>query len=664
MEKLAAIAVLVLASLPVFAEAGTIAGEEVEVTWSIMHPTAIDVGYMKRVVAKAAEYGGVDSFEICGLEQKGINALSTFDRYPHAAANVDRAFVEKTRRDLGAACAAAHAAGKKVYFWRRENLVPKGLFEDVPELLDEDGELDILGQPYARYIRSKIGDAFDACPGLDGLVLTLTESEYSVLHNSNQSRYPAVAVVEHVIGLFIEELGRRGRRFILRSFGNGDDYAKIMAGAAAAAERTGVRFEIETKVTEADFVPWLPMNRYLRRSPPLSLGAECDALGEFLGRGLVPAAHVAKIGEYVAFAKKAGASRYAIRIDRQGVPIFDTAHEVNLLAYMRFIRDESATEDAILSEYAGSRFGESAAEMTPVLKRELDAVRDMCCIASNLMFHTAPSACNFKMAKAGGIFSLFREGASLSDMAQIWSIHDWMHAPLHCEVLAEKDRAVAAAEANLVAVEGLAAKMPRDEYVRQRRSFANAVLLARAVRGFTRCAVAYFEDMADRADSPSRLCLAVADARAEIAHLAENAPAELRLDGVAAYCGELLDEYRVERAMRRRLESRPGVSDFVIPGGIFDDGRVGRMMHAAYSERKGDCLVRNVGNARYPNGMITVRLKASRSARIDVELAPGGAREAAVESKWSDGVWTVSISKRGSGYPRVLFVAAVEPCSP
>ena len=35
-----------------------------EITWSLMHPTPLDVDYMKLVVKKAAEYR-VDSFEIC-----------------------------------------------------------------------------------------------------------------------------------------------------------------------------------------------------------------------------------------------------------------------------------------------------------------------------------------------------------------------------------------------------------------------------------------------------------------------------------------------------------------------------------------------------------------------------------------------------------------------
>jgi len=629
-----------------------------EVTWSVMHPVVIDARYMKRVVEKAEEYGGVDSFEICGLEQKGINALSTFERYPHVAVNVDRAVVEKTRRELGAACEIAHKSGKKVYFWHRENLVPKGLFEDVPELLDENGEFDLLGKPYAEYLRGKICDAFDACRELDGLVLTLTESEYSVLHNSDQIRYPAVKVVENLVGIFNEELGRRGKRFILRSFGVGEDYSKIIAGATAAARHGCTCFEIETKVTEADFVPWLPVNKYLKHTPPLSLGAECDALGEYLGSGALPAAQVARIGEYVDAARREGVSRYAIRIDRGGTSIFDTAHEVNLYAYMGFIRDPGATEEGILSGYARKRFGAAAEEMIPVMKSELDIVRGTCYIASNLMFHTPPTATNFRVAKAGGIFALFREGESLSNMSQIWSVFDWMSAPSRVDIIKEKDRAVEMAEAGLAKVEKLASLMPPEEAARQRCAFSNAVVFTRAMRSFTRCAVAYFEDMEDKVDTPTRLEAAIAAARSEMAALSVKTPGKLHLDGIAAYCSELWEEYRVERAMRRRFEARKDVFDFVIPGGIFDDGRISRMMHAAYSGRKGDALVRHVGNARYPNGGITVRLKAPQSAEIEIDFERDGAVAADVSKSWSDGVWTVSIGKAGSAFPAVKSISA------
>ena len=52
-----------------------------------MHPSSIDVGYMERVASKALEYGGVDSFEVCGPCHRpdgGINGLSMLDPYPTA----------------------------------------------------------------------------------------------------------------------------------------------------------------------------------------------------------------------------------------------------------------------------------------------------------------------------------------------------------------------------------------------------------------------------------------------------------------------------------------------------------------------------------------------------------------------------------------------------
>ena len=119
-----------------------------------------------------------------------------------------------------------------------------------------------------------------------------------------------------------------------------------------------------------------------------------------------------------------------------------------------------------------------------------------------------------------------------------------------------------------------------------------------------------------------------------------------------------MEEYSVERAMRRRIESRAEGVDFVIPGGIFDDVKVRRVMHAAYRERRGCRIVRHVGNARYPNGTIAVRLKAPQSARIEVALDPDGAQCADITKSWSNGVWSVTVGKKGVEHPAVLFISA------
>ena len=56
-----------------------------------------------RVVDKAAEYGGVDSFEICGecnQPHGGLNGLLAYEPYPKTTAAVDLRAVETYRRKL------------------------------------------------------------------------------------------------------------------------------------------------------------------------------------------------------------------------------------------------------------------------------------------------------------------------------------------------------------------------------------------------------------------------------------------------------------------------------------------------------------------------------------------------------------------------------------
>lgn len=668
-----------LAAISIFT--ASLAAERPEISWSIMHPTAIDTNYMARVVTKAVEYGGVDSFEVCGdchRGYSGINGLSFLERYPHAAAKVDRAAIERNRQDMNAICRMAHSIGKPLYYWHREIFIPDGLLDDLPELLDENGEFDLLGKAYKDWLRYKLDETFRICPELDGIVLTLTEADYSVIHNSNPTRYPPQKVVEELVGLFAEEHERRGKRFILRSFGsNSQDYIDIIGGATAAAKRHG--FEVETKITEADFVPWLPKNPFLKKNPPLTLGAECDALGEYLSAGYLPAAQVARIREYVDSARGEDVDRYAIRIDRVGNSIFDFAHEVNLYAYMRFITDPSATVDGVIAEYAGRHFGSAADAMASLMKDELEMVRNIHYVASNLVFHSFPLKADFKFVKAGGIFSLYRENASLDATRDIWSILSEMKAPSHAQILAEKAKGVKMATAALAKLESLNGAMPKDEYARQHRAFANAVKAAKALEVYTKCCVAYFSDMMAKKNMPDRLIAESLAAERLIESLMSN-PAALPRDsgyfnvvgddldhvymtGLRFFCRELLREYRIERAMRARLESRADVVDFVIPGGIYDDNRTIRTMHGAYAKTLPDRVVRYAGNQVFPNGTITVKFADVPGAKVEVKLDPDGAQSYSMVESVKDGTRTVTIGKKGRGYPGILSIALVNPPS-
>ncbi len=649
-----------------------------EISWSVMHPSAIDVGYMRRVAAKALEYGGVDSFEVCGpchLPSGGINGLSMLDPFPAARTKVDAAAVAKAREDLNAIVEIAHRIGKPLYYWHREIFIQSGIIDDIPEMLDEDGEFDLLGKPYQDYLRFKIGEAFKFVPDLDGIVLTLTEADYSVIHNSNPGRYPPSKVVESLTRIFAEEHSKRCKRFILRSFGSiAKDYEDIIAGAAAAA--ADHVFEIETKVTQADFVPWLPKNPFLKRTPPLSLGAECDCLGEYLGAGYLPAAQVARIREYVADARESGASRFAIRIDRIGNSIFDSAHEVNLHAYMRFIRDPKATADEVLAEYATAHYGAAARQMSELETHELDMVRNLNYIDSNLIFHAFPLSPDLKYVKAGGIFGVFHEGTDLSMSRGSWSMLHWRNAPAHERILAEKAKSLEMAEHGLATVKSFKSELPPYEYARLSRAWENATKVAKALQAFVKCIVAYFDEMEAGRDIPEKLEAASAEAVALIESMMRDPWGVFMYDrfhpsteegcldhayfnGLRFYCRELLVEYLAERAVRRKLQDRDDIVDFVIPGGIYDDGRVLRPMHGAHSEIVDGTPVRWVGNTVFPNGTIEVHLRDEPGTRLKIALAPSGSQEYVYTETIENGFRKVVIAKKGAAYPGVMYVALV-----
>lgn len=87
-----------------------------ETTWSVMHPTELDPVYMARVAAKAVEYGGVDSFEVCGTCHSGMggmDGLLLMEPYPTAARRRDVSAVQKNRAALKGCVAEAHKVGKK-----------------------------------------------------------------------------------------------------------------------------------------------------------------------------------------------------------------------------------------------------------------------------------------------------------------------------------------------------------------------------------------------------------------------------------------------------------------------------------------------------------------------------------------------------------------------
>lgn len=608
----------------------------------------------------------------------------------------------------------AHESGRPLYYWHREVMVPREVVDSVDGLLDEDGEFNHFGSTYRALLISKIREFFDCVPGMDGLVLTVTESDYSVIHNSRPDRYPPPLVIKHIIAVFAEELNRLGKRFILRSFGSiAQDYEDIMEGARRV---DGVyHFEIETKITPYDFSPFMPMNPFLKRTGQFALSAEYDSIGEFLGAGYLPAADPARVIECVRYATSAHVDRHVIRIDRIGHATFNSAQAVNLLAFDRAIKDERATADNIWREWAAAHWPACPDEMVAVMQRGIEVVKQTHFIQGNVIFHAFPIDPTMKWIKACGILSLFKPGFDLSKHTGMWGILAQGHAPTRTLIMLEKDEAVRIADESLARLRTLKARLPQYEFIVAEKAWFNAAWATRLIRAFCECVCAYFDDMdAAHAEHPlltaamtrskpifesilgRELSLSTAaettQARLKKCHeYGDQAPQECSLQ--AAYTKPLWQiiqalpvEYRGEFSKRAEWRALPGIVDAIVCGGVYDDWRVRRYMHASHAPIIDGGPVRLAGNRVFPNGFIECELTAPDSGTFnlvirglpekshDFMLSLDGAK--AVECLLKNGIYKMPIhaktrlnakapvrvllQKRGAKYPQIQSIAVMK----
>ena len=606
--------------------------KQAEITWSLMHPTAIDIDYMRRVAALAAD-SDVQSFEICGAchaRRGGLDGLIDYVEYPQVAAAVDQTEVAQRIAGLKSIVDIAHKINKPLFYWHREVVIEAAMRQEFPDLLDENGECNLLGPEFEHFLRYKLEKTFAAVPELDGVVLTLTEADFSVIHNSNTRKYPPAEVVRKIAAVFAEEHYKRNKRFILRSFGSiAEDYESILAGAAAAA--ADWHFEIETKITPYDFNPFFPENPFLRQIDNLELAAECDCLGEFLGAGLLPAENIENIVKYVRIAQRAGVNRYALRLDRVGNNIFDS-YPINLYAYTQAIRNWDLTAEDIEKSYA-QKFepAECGKQLRELGRLGLDATLKTNYINHQLVFHSFPPPVDLKWLKAGGIFAIFKNGVTPSELDGIWSILTDRPNPDHAEIMAEKALALAQAQQGLKQVEVMRNMLPANEYDRLQRLWNNAVIAAQTMLDWVRGVIGYFQDMANLDPAMPSLMAAIRQMEADFPEFipATDGSPQKFVNGLdhslfslhsayaaAVYPGAMLgnlyllkQEYAAELAARNFLQQEcPEAYDTAIAGAISDDWRFGRFMHASHALIHNERPARLVGNTIFPNGFVRVNM--------------------------------------------------------
>lgn len=587
-----------------------------EITWSVMHPTQLDTVYMQRLIDESSKHP-VDNFEVCGGCNSGcegsLDGLLLFEEYPLAEAAQNREVVLHNQASLRRIIDMAHGIGKEVYYWHREVLCNDGVVASIPSLLDENGEFDLLGEPYEKFLRYKIRKTFETVPDLDGIVLTLTEASFSALHNSRPDLYPPEKVVEKIGTIFAEELYSRGKRFILRSFGSiEEDYLAIQEGAARIAEK--YRFEVETKITPYDFDPFLPDNPFLNKIKGCTLGAECDVLGEFLGCGRMLPEQVEEIHRYVNFARRKKVDRYTIRLDRKGKSIFDV-YPINLYAYEQAIINPGKSPEEVRREYYSASYSPAMTDILCRMSRDgMDCVKKTQYIAGNLIFHWYPTTPDLRLLKASGVLGTFMKEGNLSRGRKQWAILSFNDVPGRENIIREKNEAIEIADRNLRILGEVKDSLTAEDYRRLSEGWTVSKAEAESIGELCKVLCAYFGDMEQRRDVPA----ALNEARAAMdSHLS----GKWLLRPLPGMADRIVEEYPMELALRKKLDASS--RDYVLPGCISDQGRVEHYMLGSFCRVEDGRPVATVGNAVFPNCYLAMSLKGSEKPSCIVVRGKG-----------------------------------------
>ena len=112
--------------------------------------------------------------------------------------------------------------------WHHELEVPAGFIDAYPEILNEDGDIEVTHPIIRDFLENKIEDFFYEYPKIDGLILTLHETRIPILKLKHQKLEP-VERVRYVTEILYESCKKLGKELVVCPFASIEkDYEEML----------------------------------------------------------------------------------------------------------------------------------------------------------------------------------------------------------------------------------------------------------------------------------------------------------------------------------------------------------------------------------------------------------------------------------------------------
>lgn len=286
---------------------------------------------------------------------------------------------ESKQKNFNKLIERAHKNNLELFIWTHE-------ISTLPEKFIVNGKTDLDNPKLWEWLKDKYRTLFQVIPGVDGMVLTLSETKIKVYEDSKVittlSKSERVAKLLRTIYEVCKEYNKT---LYVRTWAAVE---WITEGIKMTPKEIGVM----NKVTQSDFGTYWPHHPNIGIYGDRPQVVEFDLCGQYLGRSQIPSAKPAYIKYRWRYAFGKGVIGAIGRVGTleqnfsgkmgnlqiENTHVIGTPNEINLYAFSKILANPDIDIDKIWEEWAGKKYGSDAVPyIISAYKRTFDIARQL-----------------------------------------------------------------------------------------------------------------------------------------------------------------------------------------------------------------------------------------------------------------------------------------------
>lgn len=541
---------------------------------SIINPDNVEKNYYFYCIDYAIRYG-YDHIQITGPIHDHIRGNvdgMTFSRkYAEFNNEKDENYVTMCMEVINAGLEKSHAAGIKTFMWHHELDLPSDFGKVYPEVLNENGDVEVSHPIVKDYLENKILDFFATYPKMDGLILTLHETKIPLLKLKNQ-KLSKIDRVKFVTKILFDTCKSLGKELVVRPFASLAEDQDMML---KAYEEISPEMYVMDKWTKYDWSLSLPDNDFFKKITGNPFLIETDIFGEYFGKGRLPIMFKEHIEHKYEHCEQFPHSGYVNRIDRNYQNPFGSVNEVNLVTMHALINGLSVEEK--VEEFFQNRYGKAGKKLREIMEKT-EANQKKIFYLNGYYFTQGSYFPEANHAKNHFFFEIMKDDCAIA--SNEWFIPvGWQRGEL-AKILEEKEEAVKEAAALLKEIETLQNSMAQSEYEKVWLKFKNLDYVAKIWRELAYILYHYTKFFEKRKKSYEEALNAHLSALDELNEQGKKELGEAFYNylGARGYTNSkpefggdfvrcLKANFEAEKAAYEGLEKEEGLIDFIVCGG-------------------------------------------------------------------------------------------------